>query len=216
MPVRTPEQVYALLIQQGFTPAAATTMTAISGPESSYDDQAKGDIGLQTNQWGPSVGLFQIRTLKADTGKGTVRDINWLLASDANQAKAAYSISGGGKDFHPWSTYNSGAYKGYLAKAAAAAAVVTASGPAKFLAGLIGDAGAAVASIPGTAAVGDAVSTVVAPLVDGLRRVSYTGAFAVGGVALVLGGAYLAARPYLKEQKQRVVKVATDVAKVAV
>lgn len=105
---RAPADVYAALIAAGFPPAAATTMTQIAGAESGYDDSVLGDTGLQTNTWGPSFGLFQIRTLKSDTGRGTDRDISRLAGSIGEQAEAAYDISGGGKDFSPWSVFTKG------------------------------------------------------------------------------------------------------------
>src|SRR5688500_4944968 len=122
---RAPQDVYADLVAAGFTPAEAVTMTAIAGGESGYDPAALGDVGLQTPTWGPSFGLYQIRTLKADTGKGTVRDIQWLRKSTANQARAAYVISQGGADFNPWTVYRSGAFRRFLdgARSAAAAGV---------------------------------------------------------------------------------------------
>lgn len=118
---RPPEDVYADLIAAGFSPQAATTMTAIAGGESGWDASALGDLGLQTDKWGPSFGLYQIRTLKSETGKGTYRDIQWLAQSPVNQARAAYAISGGGSNFQPWTVYTSGKWRGFLDTARAAA-----------------------------------------------------------------------------------------------
>ena len=56
------------------------------------------------------MGLWQVRTLKAETGKGTTRDINKLLADPNFQARSAWEISGGGRNYRPWSVYTSGAY----------------------------------------------------------------------------------------------------------
>ena len=39
---------------------------------------------------------------------------NAQAASPSGNAAAAYAISNGGKDFSPWATYNSGAYKAYI------------------------------------------------------------------------------------------------------
>jgi len=119
----TPAQVYADLTAAGFSPAAATTLTAISGAESGYDDHAVGDVSLETTTWGPSVGLFQIRTLKGATGSGSTRDIALLQGSDLAQARAAYAISNGGTDFTPWSTWTSGAYQKFLGAASSVSGV---------------------------------------------------------------------------------------------
>ena len=94
MAKRTASDIYATLVAAGFSKSAAITMTAISLAESGGNPSILGDQGLQTSTWGPSYGLFQIRTLKADTGKGTDRDINALAKSDLRQAQAA--AKGGG------------------------------------------------------------------------------------------------------------------------
>jgi len=117
--VRSPAEIYQWLIGAGFNPSSAVTMTAIAGAESSYNDDARGDLGIQTSVWGPSFGLFQIRTLKQKTGSGDVRDIA-SLTDPARQAKAAFDISKGGTDFTPWSTYTSGSYRKFLGTAEAA------------------------------------------------------------------------------------------------
>jgi len=121
MAKRTASDIYATLVAAGFSKSAAITMTAIALAESAGDPTARGDLGLQTSTWGPSYGLFQVRTLKAETGKGTDRDINALATSDLRQAQAAYAISGKGINFGPWSTYTNGSYRQYLDQAKAAA-----------------------------------------------------------------------------------------------
>ena len=114
MPTLTASQVYTLLLQGGFAPEQARLMTAIAQAESSRNPGAVGDVALQTGTWGPSVGLFQIRTLKAETGTGSDRDIQRLMNNPAEQVKAAMNISGGGRNFRPWSTYTNGAYRKFL------------------------------------------------------------------------------------------------------
>lgn len=102
-------QTYQLLRGAGFNPLAAVQMTAIGRAESGLRTDAVGDVGLQNQTWGPSVGLFQVRSLNAETGRGTSRDRAALLSSPAKQARAAYEISNGGRNFTPWSTWTSGA-----------------------------------------------------------------------------------------------------------
>jgi hypothetical protein len=114
MATLTASQVYTLLLQGGFPPEQARLMTAIAQAESSRNPGAVGDVALQTGTWGPSVGLFQIRTLKAETGTGSDRDIQRLMNNPAEQVKAAMNISGGGRNFRPWSTYTNGAYRKFL------------------------------------------------------------------------------------------------------
>lgn len=121
MAKRTASDIYATLVAAGFSKSSAITMTAIALAESGGDPTARGDLGLQTATWGPSYGLFQVRTLKAETGRGTDRDISALSSSDLRQAQAAYAISGKGLSFSPWSTYTNGSYRRFLDQAKAAA-----------------------------------------------------------------------------------------------
>jgi hypothetical protein len=114
-------QAYTYARQAGFDPAAAVIMAAIDMAESGLNPNAEGDIGLQTSVWGPSVGLGQIRTLKAQTGTGKTRDIARLKDPAGNMA-AAYEISNHGRDFTPWTTYTSGKYRQFLGQAKSAAA----------------------------------------------------------------------------------------------
>ncbi len=114
MATLSPSQIYTLLLQGGFTPDDARMMTAIAQAESAANPGAVGDVGLQTATWGPSVGLFQIRTLKSETGTGSDRDIQRLMNNPAEQVKAARNISNGGRNLRPWSTYTNGAYRKFL------------------------------------------------------------------------------------------------------
>jgi hypothetical protein len=133
---RLPQDVYADLIRAGFPPGAAITMTSIAAGESGYDPTALGDVSLQSGDWGPSFGLYQIRTLKSATGTGGPRDIQWLAASPDHQAQAAYAISQQGTTFTPWTVYRSGRWRDFLGavvdavKGAAGVAGATVSGSA--------------------------------------------------------------------------------------
>lgn len=115
---RDPAEVYTALTAVGVDPARALILTATAGGETggTWNDAALGDVKLENSVWGPSFGVFQIRTLKAETGTGSDRDISWLSSSLANQAKAAADISHGGADLSPWTVYRTGAYKGFLAQ----------------------------------------------------------------------------------------------------
>jgi hypothetical protein len=107
---------YQAAQQAGFTGAALLIATAIAGAESAFDPTAVGDIDLQNEKWGPSVGLWQIRSLKnpqAYSYPDNLRDAAKLKDPIYN-AKAAYAISKSGTDFSPWSTFINSAYKGWL------------------------------------------------------------------------------------------------------
>jgi hypothetical protein len=110
----TPSQIYTLLLDGGFSQHDARIMTAIAQAESARDPGAVGDVRLENHTWGPSVGLFQVRTLKAETGRGTDRDIEHLMGNPRAQVTAALHISSHGNNFRPWSTYTSGSYRKFL------------------------------------------------------------------------------------------------------
>lgn len=146
----TAAQLYQYNRAAGFSVAAAITMTAIDLAESGGNAAALGDTTLETSTWGPSVGAAQVRSLKAQTGTGSVRDI-LRLTDPAGNAAAAYAISSGGKDFTPWTTYTRSTYAQYLGTAAAAAGSAgTTAAPAGYTAsptGLLSGPAAAVRSL---------------------------------------------------------------------
>lgn len=128
MAILTYAQVYALARSTGLSPEQAVIATAIAAAESGLNPDAIGDTRLTNATWGPSVSLWQIRTLKADTGTGRNRDINLVRAAAAN-ARAMYEISSAGRNWGPWSTFNDGTYRKFLAQARAAAGTSSASTP---------------------------------------------------------------------------------------
>lgn len=80
-----------------------------------YSD-AVGDLSLISEKWGPSIGLFQVRSLRHPPSFGGV-DIwrwAWPLRNPFYNAQAALAITKGGTDFSAWSVYTSGSYKQYL------------------------------------------------------------------------------------------------------
>lgn len=115
-----PADVFQLARQAGFSDVEARTMTAIAGAESGYRTDAVGDLALVSAKWGPSVGLWQIRTLIAETGKGTPRDINRLKGSVLFQAQAARSVYLA-QGYNAWTMYTNGGYRAFLGEAMGAA-----------------------------------------------------------------------------------------------
>lgn len=103
------------LYNAGFTREATQVMLAVSQGESGLRLEAEGDQTLTNNTWGYSIGAFQIRTLKAQTGTGSCRDIQALKTQGWNfHAKCAYQISAQGTNFKPWTVWLKGTYKQYL------------------------------------------------------------------------------------------------------
>jgi len=180
---RTVSQIFADLRAAGFNAAQATIMTAIALAESGGNDTILGDTGIQTSVWGPSYGLYQVRTLKAETGRGTDRDVSWLAASDTHQAKAAWDISRGGVDFSPWTTYTRGTYQQFMGQAQGAA----------------GGASAAPAATPVLNPFGS---------LGGARNIAIEAVFVVLGLALLGAGVAKAVAPTVHRAEQKAAKVA--------
>lgn len=103
----------------GFRGDNLVTAVAVALGESSGNPGATGDTTLANAKWGPSVGLWQVRTLN-NAGQGDFRNEAFLRSGIGNQAAAAFNISGGGSNFRPWSVYTSGAYRRYLDQARSA------------------------------------------------------------------------------------------------
>lgn len=166
----TATEIYQLSRAAGLSVADSIIAVAVALAESSGDDTAIGDVSLQTTQWGPSVGIWQIRTLNAEMGTGSLRDINALKGNPAHQARAMASISGSGRDWSPWTAYNRGIYERFLgqaenaAKASGAAIQPTSAGTA----------------IPGVDSVVEGVKTTAVQLLAGTLGI------ALVGVGLVL------------------------------
>jgi hypothetical protein len=187
----TPEDIYAACIAAGFTASAATTMTAVSQAEDDTGDDTRiGDVALEDGYWGPSVGVFQVRTVKSQTGTGQDRDVSALTGDLLAQARAAYDISGGGEDFTPWTTYTAGKYQLFLGTAQAAAGK---------LGSLTVDAakdmiGAAGSTIAGT------LKSLVEPVVGNVRNLTFEGLAVVLGLALVGMGVYVVAAGKVRQR----------------
>jgi len=109
----SPKDVAQFAYNAGFRGQALVIATAIAMAESGGRAAAMGDTGIETGTWGPSVGLWQIRSVKAQTGKGGARD-QQINVDPGQNAQHAFAISGGGKNFGPWSTYGNGAYSKFL------------------------------------------------------------------------------------------------------
>ena len=107
----TPVQVAQVARAAGFSGAALVVAVAVAGAESGWDPDNIGDE-LLANQptgdgrtWGPSIGLWQIRSIKEEAGKGTLRDPT-QLTNPAFNARSAFALyKGRGGDFTDWTVY---------------------------------------------------------------------------------------------------------------
>jgi hypothetical protein len=108
-------ELRALATQAGFTGSDIKIAAAVAMAESKGDPVVIGDQLLVDHKWGPSIGLFQIRSLKHPgqfSPPDTLR-VEAKLKDPLYNAKTAKAI----KDAHnwnQWSTFTSGAYKQYM------------------------------------------------------------------------------------------------------
>lgn len=106
------QQVSAVASAAGFSGNALDVAVAIAHAESGFNPSAKGyNKDAAGNVTSVDRGLWQINSHYHS-------EVSDACAFDPSCcAKAAYTISNGGTDWTPWSTYNSGAYKQYLGEA---------------------------------------------------------------------------------------------------
>ena len=97
-------KVKELLGYAGFKGSAIKEASQIIGAESARRPGAMGDKELQDSKWGPSIGLFQIRSLR-DPGKynDPMRNDNYLDDPVFN-VMAGYEKSKGGTNWNAWTT----------------------------------------------------------------------------------------------------------------
>jgi hypothetical protein len=207
--------IYAAQLAAGFPPAAALTGTEIALAESGGNPRAQGDLSLQDTTWGPSYGLWQIRTLRAATGGGGDRDINRLSSGVAAQAAAEYQISGGGTNWAPWTTYRTGAYKRFASTAAAAAGASSSSPVAGDLPVSSSSGGGPFPTWgPGwlpwnlPSDIGNAAANQLSGTLGGIRQVVIEGVVGLAAIGLVVGGAYVLARPAVRRRTAEAEKLA--------
>lgn len=147
----TYQQIAQYAYNAGFRGDGLSTAVAVAMAESSGDPTQLGDVGLENATYGPSVGLWQIRSVNPGYGNATERAQRNAQANldPSTNATDAYAISRQGTNFQPWSTYTGGAYRRYLPQAQAAAQSVTAAGGSGT--GGAGAAGAAAGASAGAA-----------------------------------------------------------------
>jgi hypothetical protein len=103
-----------ILRRAGFSGKALDTAFAVAMAESGGRMDRPGDVNLQTKKWGPSLGMFQIRSLKRwQDYNDPKRDGKRLIDADFN-AQSAFKISKGGTNWKPWSTYKDGSFLKYI------------------------------------------------------------------------------------------------------
>lgn len=202
----TPTEIYQAARAAGLNSASAIIAVAVALAESSGDDTALGDVSLQNNTWGPSVGVWQIRTLKQQTGTGGDRDIAALQGNIGRQAQAMANISNAGTNWTPWTTYTRGTYQKFMGQAQTAVGAADTS-PV--------DLNVTPVSNPLTDVQGwiaDQVSAAVQPA----RNLALKLTVGALGLGLILFGLARMVAPTVKQTVKTVQKTTADVAKAAI
>lgn len=116
----SPGQIAAVVKEAGWPTAEIPLAVAIVLGESSGKTDSRGDVSLMGGDWGPSIGLFQIRSKNSERGKGTTRDelANLDPVTNARHALQIRRTQG----FGAWTVFNTKAYLQYMAKGLAGAA----------------------------------------------------------------------------------------------
>lgn len=124
MVVLSDAQLADVAFAAGFRGESLKIAVAVAIAESGGNASAVGDVSLEDAKWGPSIGLWQVRSVKAERGRGSSRD-ELALYDPSFNGRSAWSISGGGKTFKPWSMYTNGRYAKFLNRSTAVAANAT-------------------------------------------------------------------------------------------
>lgn len=205
----TAAQIASYAHNAGWTGQDLVVAVAVALAESGGDPAKRGDLALQSATWGPSIGLWQIRSLNVEKGHGTTRDeiANLDPQTNANHAYSIWKEQGWG----PWSVHNSGAYLLYMPIASAGVSDYYTVNPGKA-------AGDTVDAVTPTA-VKDAAAAALEVAKEPIRILKWLedpgtqiriGKVIVGG-GLVLIGLYIFARPVVAP----VVKAGANIGKVA-
>lgn len=177
----------------------ATTLAqaiAIAKAESGFNPTATNSSQV-TDKWGPAVGLWQIRSIKAESGTGSIRDAKALILPSFN-AKAMFDISNGGKNWSPWQVWPLIAAPYILLYAPTATAVLAEKKSGDVvggaIAGAVDTASNAATALADISSIGKAAYNWSSDRNNWVRVAKVM----IGG-ALLVGGAYLLTRPVISQ-----------------
>lgn len=185
----------------GFNGKGLSTAIAVAYAESGGNPNATGPVGEK--------GLWQVYPrMHQDWDKGG------NLYDPAYNARAAFAISGGGKNWRPWTTYNIGSYLLYLPQAEIAAQRVK---PIKGIGAAAAQAGT---HLPDTSAVAGNIASGVGSVLDIGKAISFLSnpqhwiriAEVIAGGILVILALGTILRPVVEPAVKTAVKVGAVVA----
>ncbi len=180
---------------------------AIAKLESGFDPNAKADDSDDL-----SYGLWQIN-MKGALGPERRAKFglsnNEQLFDPATNARVMASLSNKGENWSAWSTWSTVRAQGLMA-VYLPTAIAVASGTAGAIDAAQGAVDAAQGASDGVAAIGTATKATYNWVSD--RNNWFRVMKVVAGAALLVGGLYLATRPIVGEQVEKVVQVASKVA----
>lgn len=200
------DEVASYAFKAGVTDVTAlATAIAVASLESDFRPNAHANDSDDN-----SYGLWQIN-MKGSMGPERRAKFglanNEALFDPATNARVMAALSENGKNWKAWSTFTQGPAKVYALRYMGVAGKIAAGG------GIVGDvAGAAQAATDGMQAVGTATKATYNWVSD--RNNWFRVMKVVAGAALLVGGLYLATRPIVGEQVEKVVGVAGKVASV--
>lgn len=100
----------------GLRVATGVAVAESRNADGNPDANALGDLNLVDAKWGPSCSIFQIRSLKHPEdydGVDRLRVRDRLMDPIFN-ARVAFKISNGGRDWSAWTTFTSGDYQAHV------------------------------------------------------------------------------------------------------
>jgi len=100
--------IAAMSMSVGCTPGQAVVATAVGLAESNGRTDAVGDVSLMNSTWSYSAGVHQIRGLHREHGTYGWRDPQALLHDMHHNVAAMFEISGGCRNWQPWTMFTNG------------------------------------------------------------------------------------------------------------
>lgn len=208
-------QIYNVARAAGFKPARAVVATMIALAESSGGDPTAHCLNCFPGIKEDSRGLWQINV------DAHPQYAAWNLYDPATNARAAFAVSSGGKNFTPWSTYTSGSYLSHAGDVYKGLGISTGGQAPDQAPGGLPAAGSS-SSGAGVQQAGFNLfnpfswfGSIGSGIGKDVARVTLTTVFTVSGLGLVVIGLYKGVSPTVQRVQQQVTDAAGKAASVA-